>query len=343
MKRAMLFGDGSAGLVDAADPKPKGDWALVKVHAAPLCTEYKYTHGDPMPYIGHEAAGEVVAIDKTGSVSPGQRVVVMPMNACGSCALCGAGDYIYCEHNADFAAIHGSMEGSATLAQYLLKPSWLLMPVPDDMSYEKAALACCGLGPSFGAFRRMNLRAGETVLITGAGPVGLGATVNALFIGARVIVVESAPFRAERARRMGAAHVLDPHDPNLLSHIRDITGGIGVDAALDCSGTPAGERACIDATRRRGRVAFIGECWQPVSLWVSNDLIRKGLTVIGSWHYNKQDFPEVLRVIQESPVIDLLISHVMPMHDIQHALDLCASAQTAKVILQPWANGKAQM
>lgn len=336
MKRAMLFGDGTAGLVNAAEPVAKGEWALVKVHAAPLCTEYKYLRGDPAPYIGHEAAGEVVAVDAPGPVQPGDRVAVMPMTACGACALCHAGDYIYCEHNLDFGAIHGNWEGSSTLTQYLLKPARLLMPIPDGMSYERASLACCGLGPSFGAFRRMNLRAGETILITGAGPVGLGALVNALFAGARPVVVESAPWRTQRAREMGAMAVVDPGAPDLLEQVRALTGGLGADAALDCSGTPAGERLCIDATRRRGRVAFVGECWQAVSLWVSNDLIRKGLTVLGSWHYNRMDYPEVVRVLQESPLIDGLISHIMPMSRIQEALELCAAGQTAKVILKPW-------
>jgi len=336
MKRAMLFGDGTAGLVDAANPVAKGEWALVKVHAAPLCTEYKYTRGEPAPHIGHEAAGEVVAVDTPGPVQPGDRVVVMPLTSCGSCALCRAGDYIYCEQNLDFGSIHGNWEGSGTLTQYLLKPARLLMPIPEDMSYDRASLACCGLGPSFGAFRRMYLQAGETVLIVGAGPVGLGALVNALFIGARPIVVEPGPWRAQRARDMGAAAVIDPAATDALAGIRALTGGTGVDAALDCSGTPAGERLCIDAARRRGRVAFVGECWQAVSLWVSNDLIRKGLTVIGSWHYNRDDYPELVRVLSESPVVDRLISHVMPMSHIQQALDLCAAGETAKVILRPW-------
>jgi threonine dehydrogenase-like Zn-dependent dehydrogenase len=336
MKRAVLFGDGTTGLVDTPDPVAKGDWVLVKVHAAPLCTEYKYVLGNRQDHIGHEAAGEVVAVDAPGRVKVGDRVVVMPQTACGACPMCGTGDYIYCEHNADFGAVHGSWEGSGTLTQYLLKPSWLLMPIPESVTYEKASLACCALGPSFGAFEKMDLRAAETVLITGAGPVGLGALTNALYRGTRAIVVESAPWRTERARQMGASEVFDPRDPELLNKVRAAAGGYGVDAALDCSGSTVAERLCIDATRRRGRVAFIGECGQPLSIWVSNDLIRKGLTVMGSWHYNRNDFPRVMRVIQESPLIDLLISHVMPMGRIQEAFQLCAAGETAKVILKPW-------
>src|SRR5262249_38343099 len=149
--------------------------------------------------------------------------------------------YIHCEQNIDVAAFTGSREGSATMAQYLLKPDWVLPPIPDDISYEQGSLACCALGPSFGAFQSMGLGAFDTVLITGAGPVGLGALVNARFRGARAFVVESVPWRAARAREIGAERVFDPGDPELLPRIRDLTGGRGVDCALDCSGNVQAE------------------------------------------------------------------------------------------------------
>ncbi|MCP4642709.1 MAG: zinc-binding dehydrogenase [bacterium] len=337
MKKAIITGKRQAKLVDVPDPAPRGDWALVKVHVAPLCTEWKqFVEGRPGEYLGHEAAGEVVAVDEPGHVKPGDRVVVMPQTPCGQCALCRAGDYIHCEHTLDFTAVHGSPEGSATVAQYLLKPSWLLPRIPEGVSYEHAGLACCSLGPSFGAFEKMGLSSGETVLITGIGPVGMGAVVNAQFRGARVIVVESAPWRVARAREMGIEHVLSPDAPDLAEAVRELTGGIGADCALDCSGTIGAQRTCMEATRRQGRVAFVGECFEALPVTVSPDLIRTGLTVIGSWHYNLNGYPDVMRVIEESPRIDKLISHVLPISDIQRAFELGASKETAKVIVKPW-------
>jgi threonine dehydrogenase-like Zn-dependent dehydrogenase len=336
MKKAVLFGDRKAGLVEVPDPQPKEDWAVVKVHAAPMCAEYKsFAAGDKADFLGHEAAGEVVAIAQPGRVKLGDRVVVMPQYPCGKCPLCVAGDYIHCERCYDFAAFTGSPEGSATYAQYLLKPAWLLPAIPDDVSYEKGSLACCGLGPSFGAFQAMGVSAFDTVLITGAGPVGLGAVVNARFRGARVIVAESVPWRVQRALDMGAVAVLDPRD-DPLQRILDLTGGLGVDCALDCAGNPAAERLCIDAARRKGKVAFVGESGSDLAIRISPDMIRKGLTLIGSWHYNLRDFTGIMKVIRESPIIDLLISHVLPMSRIQDAFELSASNETAKVILKPW-------
>jgi threonine dehydrogenase-like Zn-dependent dehydrogenase len=337
VKKAVILGQRKAGLVEVADPQPKDDWVLVKVHATPMCNEYKaFVAGHRMEFLGHEAVGEVVAIGQPARVKVGERVVVQPLYACGKCVLCAAGDYIHCEESPDFSAFIGTREGSATYAQYLLKPAWLLFSIPDDISYEHASLALCALGPSFGAFQAIGLSAFDTVLITGLGPVGLGGVVNARFHGARVIAVESVAWRVERARQMGAAIVLDPGDPRNLQRIREFTEGRGVDCALDCSGNVQAQRLCIDATRRKGQVTFVGECHDELSIKVSPDMIHKGLTIRGSWHYNLSLFPRIMQVIQASPLIEHLISHVLPMSEIQKAFELSASRQSAKIILKPW-------
>jgi threonine dehydrogenase-like Zn-dependent dehydrogenase len=337
MKKAIITGERQAELIDAPEPQPKEDWAVVKIYAAPMCTEYKnFIAGRATEFLGHEAAGEVVAVTRPGRVKVGDRVVAMPLYSCGKCALCLAGDYIHCENTDDFAGLNGTPEGRATMAQYILKPAWLLPLIPEGVSYERASLACCALGASFGALQSMGLTVFDTLLITGAGPVGLGALVNARFRGAQVIVVESIPWRTERARQMGAAAVIDPRSAEPVEQIKAMTAGRGVDCALDCSGTVQAERLCIEATRRKGKVAFVGECQEELVLRVSPDLIRKGLTLIGSWHYNLNDFPRLMKVIQESPLLDLLVSHIIPMSQIQQAFELQTTGQSAKVILKPW-------
>lgn len=337
MKKAIIAGTRQAALVDAPDLVPHENWAVVKVHVAPMCTEYKaFLAGGRHEYLGHEASGEVVAVAQPGKVRVGDRVVAMPLAGCGRCYLCLSGDYIHCQDAPDFKTTHGSLEGSATYAQYLLKQDWLLMPIPDDLTYEQGSLACCALGPSFGAFQRMNLNALDTVLITGLGPVGMGAVANALFRGARVIAVESHAWRAQRALDMGAEAVLDPASPDTPAAILDRTEGRGVHCAVDCSGTVAAQRLCVDATRRRGRVAFVGECSDELTLRVSPDLLRKGLTVYGSWHYNLNDYRGIIEVIRRSPLMESLVSHVLPMSHIQEALELSAAPEHAKILLHPW-------
>lgn len=338
MQKVIIQGAKTGAIVTVPDPTPRANWVVVKIHTAPMCTEYKaYVAGNPVDQLGHEAAGEVVAVAQPGRVKVGDRVVVMPTNACGQCQLCLSGDYIHCEHNSNFAALHGTRDGSATYAQYLLKADHLLVPIPDGTSYDHAAMACCGLGPTFGAMQTMRVNAFDTVLITGLGPVGLGGVINGVYRGARVIGIESNPYRAQLARELGATAVIDPSAGDALAQIRDLTAGRGVDKAIDCSGVVAAHRLCIDAARRKGQVAFVGECSDETPIRISQDMIRKGLTLIGSWHYRMQDTPTIMRLIsQVGDQIDRLITHRFPMTQVQAAWEVQLTGQSAKVLLQPW-------
>jgi threonine dehydrogenase-like Zn-dependent dehydrogenase len=218
----------------------------------------------------------------------------------------------------------------------VVKPSRRLLPIPEGVSYAHATMAIDGIGASFGGLRAIGVDALDTVLVTGLGPVGLGGVVNARFQHARVFGVEPVAWRRERALEMGAERVFDPRDENVLEEIMALTNGRGVDRALDCSGTVEGERLCIDAARRRGRVAFVGECRQDLCLRIGPDMLTKGLLLAGAWCFNTGDYPRIMQIIRESPLMDLLVSHVMPMSRIQDALELLVTGQCAKVVLKPW-------
>jgi threonine dehydrogenase-like Zn-dependent dehydrogenase len=124
--------------------------------------------------------------------------------------------------------------------------------------------------------------------------------------------------------------------PDTLARIREFCGGSGPDAALDCSGSVAAHRLCIDAVRRKGKVACIGESQAETPISIFNDMLRKGLHLIGSWHYNLNDFPKLMHVIRHSPLAGKLVSHVFPMSAIQEAFETAASQQSAKILLKPW-------
>ena len=338
MKVAAMFGEGKAGLVDKPDPTPKEDFALVKVRVVPMCTEYKAFKGSHKgDNFGHEAAGEVVEVTQPGQVKVGDRVVVQPQYACGRCPMCLIGEHIHCMNNRSVYDITGSSTGTATYAQYLLKQDWLLSPIPDDVSYEHAGMACCGLGPTFGAMQQMQVNSLDTVLITGMGPVGLGGVINGRHRNARVIAVESHPYRAELAKEFGAEVVLDPNDGDILKKIMELTDGVGVDKAVDCSGASAAHRLMINATRRKGQVTFVGEGGE-FPLAASNDMIRKGLILRGNWHYNLGGYPKLIRVIKESKEkINKFITHSFPMSEVQKAWELQVTGNCGKVVLDPWA------
>jgi threonine dehydrogenase-like Zn-dependent dehydrogenase len=336
VKKAVITGVRKAELVECPTPRATEDLTLVKILAAPMCTEYKsFLDGKPEKYLGHEAAGEVLEAPKSGGLKPGDRVVVMPLYPCGECYYCGTGDYIHCEDLRDPAAWSGQTEGWATYAQYILKPSWLLPKIPEGLSYERASLACCGLGPTFGAMDSLGVSAFDTVLISGLGPVGLGGIVNAKYRGARVVALDMDPWRLDYAGELSADYVVNSKDPDAVEQIRKI-GGRGVDYAVDCTGVPEAQRICIESIRRKGGMAFVGEASGNVSINASNDMIRKGIRLVGIWHYNLNLFPKLMQIALNSPIVDKLITHVLPMSGIQAAFELSASREHGKIILHPW-------
>lgn len=337
MKQAAITGVRQAAAIEVAEPRPVKHWVLVKVHTAPMCTEFKsYVAGHASRALGHEACGEVVAVAQPGRVNVGDRVAVMPLLPCGGCRFCLSGDYIHCQSQVDYKAFTGGQEFTGTMTQYLLKPDWLLPVLPEDVSYDHGSMACCGLGPTFGAMQRLAVDRFDTLLIAGLGPVGLGGVINGRFRGSRVIGIESNPYRAALARDLGAEAVLDPADPATLPRVRELTGGHGVDKAIDCAGVAASRRLCIDATRRLGQVAFVGEGGDfPVN--GSNDMIRKGLTLHGSWHFRMGDVPRILQVIRACGAdLDRLITHRFPIDRVGAAFELQTTGQCGKVLLKPW-------
>ena len=339
MLKASIVAQRQGAVIEAVDPVAKDNWAVVKILSAPMCTEYKaYAAGQVNAFLGHEAMGEVVDVAQPGRVVLGDRVVVMPSYACGRCDLCIGGEYIHCQDSLNFNDFASNGEGRATMAQLMLKPDWLLPKVPDDVSDDHAALACCGLGPTFGAMQRMGVSGYDTLLVTGLGPVGLGGVVNGVYRGARVIAVDAHPWRRQRALELGAEVALQP-DEYCLQALRDLSAGRGVDNAIDCSGNPQAHRLCIDAVRRRGDVAFVGECSDETPIRISSDMIRKGIRLIGSWHYNMADFSRLMATVRAVPQqLDRLISHRFPLEKISTAWDLQLTGECAKIILKPWEN-----
>ena len=328
------LGKDKAGVVEKPDPVAKDDFAVVKIHVVPLCTEYHGHHGEgESDQLGHEAAGEVVEVAQPGKVKVGDRVVVMPQYPCGKCALCLSGEYIHCENNVNMSELFGPDAATVTYAQYVLKQDWLLLPIPDGMSYEHASMACCGLGPTFNAMKLMNVGAFDTVLITGMGPVGLGGVINARFRGARVIAVESQPYRAELAKTLGAEAVVNPNDEDAVQQVMALTGGLGVDKSVDTSGSAEAKPFLINCARRKGHVAFVGWGGQVDC----GAIIAKGLTLHGVWHYNMGDSPAMMQMIARvGGELDKLITHTFPMTDLEKAWDLQCTGNCGKVLVYPW-------
>jgi threonine dehydrogenase-like Zn-dependent dehydrogenase len=156
----------------------------------------------------------------------------------------------------------------------------------------------CGTGTAYGALKRLDVSGRDTLAVFGMGPVGLSAAQLATAMGARVIALDVTPERRELARGFGAETVLDPAAEDPVGALKELTRGAGVDLALDCSGAEAARAAAIRASRTWGTVCFVGEGGS-VTVDVSRDMIRKQLTVIGSWTFSSVIQAECARFIAD--------------------------------------------
>lgn len=335
MKQAVMGGNEAPGVVEVSDPLIADNYVKVKVMTAPLCTEFKGMGREKRGGFGHEAAGEVVEIGpNVRHVAVGDRVVVMPQNSCGVCALCLSGEHIYCTSGRKALEICGSETGREMVAQYVIQQDWLLVKIPEGISYDHASMACCGFGPAFNAMQSMDVSAGDMVLVAGLGPVGLGAVAVALYRGARVIALDPSEYRRELASQMGAEVALNPMDEGMKQEVLNATDGLGPQKAVDSTGVSSSVQFLLDVTRRRGKVAFI----QSVDSVSTKPVVWKGLSLYGCWHWNHlNDTERMMATIAGSAErIDKMITHTFPMSRIDEAMDVQVSCLCAKVMIHPW-------
>ncbi|MEY9853203.1 L-iditol 2-dehydrogenase [Leifsonia sp. EB41] len=333
MRAAAITGPGAVEIVDRPQPHGLDDLVVVQILVAPMCTEFKSRQsGDVSDSLGHEAAGVVVDAGSSTRVEVGDRVVVMPGNACGTCRYCIAGEHIHCPFQRDVLTESAQTYGTATYAEYVLKPDWLLVPVPDDVSLIHASAACCLLGPSFNASQRMNVSASDTLLVAGCGPVGLGAIINGVTRNADVLALEVNPWRAELARTLGAT-VFDPTADGVVEQILDATGGWGVTASIETSGVCSNPALLASVSARRAGLSVVA--WGlDIAL---PPIVPLGLDIHGVWHWKHQtDGWRMIETIRKSTdLLDTAITHSFPLDQVSDAMDVQDSGRCGKVVLFP--------
>ena len=186
-----------------------------------------------------------------------------------------------------------------------------------------------------GALRRLNLQGGETIVIFGQGPVGLSATQLAVVMGARVIAVDIAAERRKLAQQFGAHEVLDPAVGDALAAIRDLTHGEGAHKTLEASSAPDARAAAVRAVRSWGTACFVGERGQ-VTLDVSPDLLRRQVTLVGSWTFSKQGQAECAEFVADRRVdVERLFTHRWKLEQAEEAYRLFDTQTTGKAVILP--------
>src|SRR5215207_1459678 len=264
--RAVTFqAPGEVRVDERPDPELEApDDAVVRIEASGVCgSDLHIFHGrvaiEPGFVLGHEYVGTVVAAgDAVRSVAAGDRVLGCFQVACGTCALCRAGNFHRCERSRTFG--HGAMLGGlqGTQAELALVPhaDLTLRRVPAGMAVESALFAGDVMGTGYHA--AAPVRPGDSVAVLGLGPVGLCAVQAARVAGAaQVIAVDSVEERLRMAEEFGAEPVhLSEQDPRGAA--KRATGGRGVDAAIDAVGHPDALDLAARMTRKAGTVAAIG-------------------------------------------------------------------------------------
>ncbi|MFT3672849.1 zinc-dependent alcohol dehydrogenase [Aestuariivirga sp.] len=259
MRAAVLVEPGKFVIEQRAIPPPKPDEVLIKVERAGICgTDLHIFHGhyaaDKLPLVpGHEFVGVVAGTGAEASrFTEGQRVVVDINVGCGSCFWCRRNEILSCP---EMQQLGITMDGA--FAEYIAVPSRLVIPVPEDMPADVAALtepvACV-----VRAARKSKVGLGQSVVVLGAGPIGnLHIQLMRLVGAAPIIVMELSELRAEMARAAGAdAVVTDP--AKLHETVLAMTAGRGADVVIESVGAPALYAEAFKLIRRGGHVAFFG-------------------------------------------------------------------------------------
>jgi 2-desacetyl-2-hydroxyethyl bacteriochlorophyllide A dehydrogenase len=331
-------------VVEKPDPELEAPTdALVRVEATGVCgSDLHIYHGrigiEPGFTIGHEYVGTVVAAgDGVSSVAVGDRVLGCFQVACGVCVHCRHGEYHKCDESRTFG--HGATLGNlqGTQAELALVPhaNLTLRRVPEGLSDDVALFAGDVAGTGYHATIGAGIRAGDTAVVLGLGPVGLCAVQAALVGGAaKVIAIDTVEQRLEAARSFGAEPVhLTEQDPR--AEIKRITGGRGVDLAVEAVGDPRALELAIRLARKCGTVSIVGVYAERVEVHLGLAWIKSLRMVMG--HANV--------IAHLDPVLELLasgrldpsplVTHHMPLADAPEAYALYDRREALKIVLQP--------
>jgi propanol-preferring alcohol dehydrogenase len=337
MKGVLLPGNRQVIVTDFPDPSPADGEVVVRIKASAICrSDLSLYYGQAVverdragSFIsGHEPAG---IVEKVGpgvrSLVPGDRVAVYLAIGCGHCRYCRHGDYHLCP---DWECLGFTRDGGN--AELLVVPERNCLRLPDDMSFIAGAVSTDAFGTLYSACRKLGVAGDKTVAIFGLGPMGSAGVLAAKAGGARVIAIDPIAERRKFALDLGADGAIDPQAGPDVAKLREETDGEGVDIEIDCSGNGKAQNAALDAARRFGKVAFIGES-RETTINPSDQLIRKQLTLIGSWYFNISEWDDIVRVITTQKIpLEKLVTHTFSLDDAPTAFRMFDDRQTEKAV-----------
>jgi threonine dehydrogenase-like Zn-dependent dehydrogenase len=263
----------------------------------------------------------------------GMRAMQHHYRGCGVCPHCSTGWMQLCVDGV--AEVYG-ITGNGGHARYMKCPARTLVELPEELSFETGAAISCGTGTAWGALQRLGLQGDHTIAIFGQGPVGLSATQLATHMGAQVIALDTSPTRLAKARAMGAQYLINPKEtPDVVQAIRDLTHGRGAHLSLDASSSPQARVQAVRCVRTWGKACFVGE-GDTVTLDVSNDMLRRQVTIIASWTFSTVGQAECARYVADRGVaVDKLFTHRWKLEQAVEAYELFDAQSEGKGVILP--------
>ena len=326
VRACVKEGPGRVALTDLDLGDPGPGQALVRTTLATICGSdiHIVDHIDEVPAgvpMGHESVGVVEAVGEgVESIKPGDRVVTACLLSCGQCARCKAGEPAICQ---TFAAPMNLLFGAQAEAYLVSGADNSIAKVPDCLDDRHAIFAADIMSTGFAAIERARLQEGQTVAIFAQGPVGLCATAAAKYYKAGVIIaVESIPERVEMARRMGADRVVEPEQA--VDEIMAMTGGFGVDVAVEALGRQVTFENCLRVTRFGGTVSSVGVYAPLPALSLPTDGTFLHRTIVTTLcPVGTKRLQKLLGIIESGDVdLTLLLTHERRLDDIVACYDM---------------------
>jgi len=345
MKAAYLPGNSTVEMREVAVPTPGHGEVLLAVKASTICGSdirciyHEHLGKGPEGYqgviAGHEPSGQIV---EAGSgcrrFKPGDRVIVYHISGCGVCNDCRRGYMISCT-NSNYRRAYG-WQRDGGMAEYMIAEEKDLIELPDSLTYADGAQVACGFGTVYEGLEKIGISGNDDVLITGLGPVGLAAGALCRKLGAnRIIGIDINQERMDLALKLGLCdHVLASSEEN-VAQVLDLTHGMGVERAVDCSANAQARATAIRATRKWGKMVMIGE-GGTVSFNPSPDIIHDQKTIYGSWVTSTWLMEELVeRLVRWDLHPEEIITHRFALDQAADAYALMALGRCGKVAVCP--------
>lgn len=343
MKGVVFLGDRNLELQHFDDPTPAPGEVVLEIKASGMCGSdlhfYRAKDGpatlglvvDSPKIGGHEPCGIVAEVGAgVEHLSVGDRVMNHHYSGCGSCTDCRGGWQQMCTEG---ILVYGATAHGAH-APYMAAKADTMVALPDPLSFATGAAISCGTGTAFSALTRMNLTSRDTIAVFGMGPVGLSVTLLAEHMGARVIAVDISGERLALASQMGAHETIDGSATDAVEAVMELTQGKGAEKTIDCTGAASARAQAVRSASRWGTCCFVGEGGS-VELNVTPDLLRRQLTLIGSWTFSSIGQADCARYVADRGIdIEQLFTHRFTLDQAHEAYEVFDQQTTGKGVFE---------